>query len=186
VNSGEQLPVQAVSKNELTRCRVKLLQETVLDRFAAHKTLGELILIDRISHATAACGVVESVDTEGEQGAVFEDGTQSISLPLFDGFYYHKDLQTIVRHSAPKVVYRVGEPLPLRSECCRYPDDFDVLAGGAVVQIRHGKFAGIGSRTEGEQSFLLLDGQGFALDQGNLLPFETYRRIGFWEDSSKA
>jgi sulfate adenylyltransferase subunit 1 len=59
VNSGEHRPVETLRKNEIAVCEVVLAQAVVVDRFAAHKTLGELILIDRITNATSACGVVE-------------------------------------------------------------------------------------------------------------------------------
>ena len=39
--------------------RSKLAEKIVLDEFKKHKTLGEMILIDRVSHMTSACGVLE-------------------------------------------------------------------------------------------------------------------------------
>ena len=36
----------------------------MVDEFKKHKTLGELILIDRVTDMTSACGVVEEVHTE--------------------------------------------------------------------------------------------------------------------------
>jgi hypothetical protein len=63
VNSGEHKTVDSLQKNEIARCDLVLSQPVVLDTFAQHKTLGELILIDRITNATSACGVVESTES---------------------------------------------------------------------------------------------------------------------------
>jgi sulfate adenylyltransferase subunit 1 len=48
-------------KNEIIRCEIVINELAVLDEFRLHKTLGELILIDRVSHSTAACGTIEAV-----------------------------------------------------------------------------------------------------------------------------
>ncbi|MBO5489249.1 MAG: sulfate adenylyltransferase [Eubacterium sp.] len=64
VNTGEQKNVQSLGKNEIAVCKIALAEKIVVDEFAKHKTLGEFILIDRVTNMTAACGVVESVDTE--------------------------------------------------------------------------------------------------------------------------
>lgn len=60
VNTGEFIPVGRLRKNEIAVCDLVLQEEIVIDAFAKHKTLGELILIDRISNMTSACGVVEN------------------------------------------------------------------------------------------------------------------------------
>lgn len=61
VNSGEHRPADTLRKNEIALCGVELAQPIVLDTFQNHRTLGELILIDRVSNATSACGVVRTV-----------------------------------------------------------------------------------------------------------------------------
>ena len=61
VNTGEQRHPVFMQKNEIARCRLELSSPVVLDRFSGHRTLGELILIDRVTNATAACGVIEEI-----------------------------------------------------------------------------------------------------------------------------
>ncbi len=61
VNTGEEEAAHTLAKNEIARCRIILAQPCVMDAFCNHRTLGEVILIDRITNATAACGVVEAV-----------------------------------------------------------------------------------------------------------------------------
>ena len=61
VNTGEHRDASELRCNEIARCVVELSQPVVADTFSRHRVLGELILIDRISNATAACGVIETV-----------------------------------------------------------------------------------------------------------------------------
>ena len=58
VNTGEFIPAGQLKKNEIAVCDLDLQEPVVIDEFKKHKTLGELILIDRISNMTSACGVV--------------------------------------------------------------------------------------------------------------------------------
>lgn len=64
VNTGAQKKVDTLSKNEIAVCRISLADKIVVDEFKKHKTLGEFILIDRVTNMTSACGVVEQVHTE--------------------------------------------------------------------------------------------------------------------------
>ena len=58
VNTGEQLHADTIEKNEIALCKIGLSDKVVLDEFKKNKTLGELILIDRVTNMTSACGVV--------------------------------------------------------------------------------------------------------------------------------
>lgn len=64
VNTGEQKPVETLSKNEIAVCKISLADKIVVDEFKKHKTMGEFILIDRVTNMTSACGVVENVNAE--------------------------------------------------------------------------------------------------------------------------
>ena len=64
VNTGEKKPVEVLSKNEIAVVKIALVDKIVVDAFINHKTLGEFILIDRVSNMTSACGVVEQVHTD--------------------------------------------------------------------------------------------------------------------------
>lgn len=61
VNTGEKKHIDTLSKNEIAVCTISLAEKIVIDEFKNHKTLGEFILIDRISNMTSACGVVDKV-----------------------------------------------------------------------------------------------------------------------------
>lgn len=64
VNTGEKIPAERVEKNEIAECRIRLSDRIVADTFDRYRTLGELILIDRISFMTCACGVIKSIGYE--------------------------------------------------------------------------------------------------------------------------
>ena len=66
VNTGEEKKADKLSKNEIALCTISLADKIVVDEFKNHKTLGELILIDRVTNMTSACGVVEKVNEGGE------------------------------------------------------------------------------------------------------------------------
>ncbi len=59
VNTGDEIHADAIYKNEIARCDIAVSSRIVFDRFAKNNALGSLILIDRVSHMTSACGVVE-------------------------------------------------------------------------------------------------------------------------------
>ncbi|MCM1256755.1 MAG: adenylyl-sulfate kinase [Roseburia sp.] len=59
VNTGEEIPADEIFKNEIAECEISVGDALVFDRFERNQVLGSLIFIDRVSHMTAACGVVE-------------------------------------------------------------------------------------------------------------------------------
>lgn len=75
INTGEKHNVSKLEKNELALCHLLVGIPLVYDSFSKNKELGEFILIDNLTHATAACGVVEY--PLGEQGNVL---AQNLSI----------------------------------------------------------------------------------------------------------
>ena len=67
VNTGEQKPADSLGKNEIAECEITFVDRVVADEFKDHKTLGELILIDRVTNMTSACGVVTEVKEDGQE-----------------------------------------------------------------------------------------------------------------------
>lgn len=66
VNTGEHIPADSLTKNGIAVCTILLAEPIAVDLFSKHKTLGELILIDRVSNMTSACGVVDSVEEKAD------------------------------------------------------------------------------------------------------------------------
>ena len=58
VNTGEKKNVETLKKNEIASCSLEFSEKIVIDEFDKHKTLGELILIDRVTNMTSACGII--------------------------------------------------------------------------------------------------------------------------------
>ena len=67
INTGEHVETTGLKKNEIALCEIAVTESIVLDTFDHHRTQGELILIDRISNMTAACGVVREIPDGSEQ-----------------------------------------------------------------------------------------------------------------------
>ncbi len=58
VNSGEKSAAIMLEKNSLARCRIMTGKSLVFLEFETCRDLGGFILIDRLTHATCACGVI--------------------------------------------------------------------------------------------------------------------------------
>lgn len=70
VNTGEKKAAATLEKNGIAVCKLAFADKIVVDEFKKNKTLGEFILIDRVTDMTSACGVVEAVDTN--DGGLYE------------------------------------------------------------------------------------------------------------------
>ncbi len=58
VNTGNEIPADTTYKNEIVDCDISVSEKIIFDRFQNNHALGSLILIDRITNMTSACGVV--------------------------------------------------------------------------------------------------------------------------------
>lgn len=144
VNSGEQIPTQTASKNELVVCELEFTEKIVVDEFRRNKTLGELILIDRVSHMTSACGVVEHVNSNTEK-PVFADGSLQVGGYLYDELYFNPETVLLSCNPSQKVTYHIGDRVPDSGDSFHYPANYDVLSAAAqtAVFIRNGAVARI-------------------------------------------
>jgi len=174
INTGELLSANSAGKNEIVRCEIVMTEPAVLDEFRLHKTLGELILIDRVSHSTAACGVVEATGKHHRDSIILCDASLELAIGLFDSFYYHADIHTVLRHNPSPAIYHKGDVLPLRSEGFSYPDDFDISAEFGFANIRKGVFTGFGER---KNDVPLLDKNGIRIDEKPPRDFGKYRKV---------
>ena len=165
VNTGEHIPADSIEKNEIAVCQVELTEKIVLDVFKRHKTLGELILIDRVSHMTSACGVVETVDT-AEEKPYFEKDEIKIGGYIFEEFYFNLENAMMAKANRADKTYHVGDFVPSEGDSFKYPDYFDILSvdSQAAVLIRDKKVQDI-VKLEDYQFIGLpvLDERGFAL-----------------------
>lgn len=58
VNTGNEIPADTTYKNEIVDCDISVSEKIIFDKFQNNHALGSLILIDRITNMTSACGVV--------------------------------------------------------------------------------------------------------------------------------
>lgn len=169
INSGEHKTTQKLLKNEIGVCDILLAEEIVADRFRAHKTLGELILIDRITNMTSACGVVEELnlrDLELNNTATFIYGNIKARGDIFEEFYYNLESLSIHKLKPKSKTYTVGDEIPVKGESYKYPENFDILIlrDQTVVQIRNKKVHDIQTLNHYQYSGLpLINGRGFAI-----------------------
>lgn len=179
VNSGALLPADSVAKNEIVQCEIVLSEPAVLDEFKLHKALGGLIVIDRVTHATAAAGVIESVGEQKQDGVFLRCGAQKLAVNLFDSFYYHPNIHAVLRHSPSPAVYNPGDILPVQESGYQYPADFDLPCDMGFANIRDGHFVGFGVR---DVKYPLLDTNGIELGKSPPRDFGKYQSISVWED----
>lgn len=170
VNTGEHIPVTSLGKNGLARCVVKLSEPIPADRFALHKTLGELILIDRVTNMTAACGVVEDVSDRAvtaDEKAAFTDGKLHARGDVFEEFYYDVNSFNIFHTQTVRRTFTVGDEIPTVGKSYAYPDDLDIIVmrDKVAVQVRGRKVAKLLTFNEYEYdgTVPIVNGRGFAV-----------------------
>lgn len=59
VNSGVHVPTDHITKNEIAVCDISVSDKIIYDNFKHNKDMGGFILVDRVTHMTSACGVIE-------------------------------------------------------------------------------------------------------------------------------
>ncbi len=144
------------------------MQEEIVFEIDDHKTLGELILIDRITNMTSACGVIKNseVDEETDLKCVFAHGKLKANGDIFEEFYYNMESMTVTKIKPSGKSYTIGDEIPVEGESYHYPDYFDVIVfrDKVAVQIRDRKVAGIQPIEEYEYKGLpLINGRGFEI-----------------------
>lgn len=169
VNTGEHIAVQSLAKNEMALCEIVLTEAIAADLFTAHKTLGELILIDRVSNMTSACGIVENLSERGgtfTHKASFRFGELEARGDIFEEFYYDITGLNIQKCQPVNNTYTIGDEIPIEGESYHYPSSFDivVLRDDIAVRIRDKKITEIiPIETYRLDKFPVVNGRGFAM-----------------------
>ncbi len=169
INTGEHLPAHEIGKNEIASCLLEFSQRIPVDEFKRNKTLGELILIDRVSHMTSACGVVEQVEN-GDEKPYFEKGGLRAGGYIFEEFYFNLENAFLSRQKTKETTYRQGDVVSVSGDSYHYPDFFDVISldDSVAVLVRNQIIFDIISLDDYSYSGLpILDERGFALKIGS-------------------
>ena len=169
VNTGEHVTKDSLHKNEIAVCELLLTEGIVVDLFAKHKTLGELILIDRVTNMTSACGVVEAVAekvTNGTEKASFRLNDLTARGDIFEEFYYDTSSLNVLKYQPVNRTYTIGDEIPVSGESYQYPDSFDiiVLRDQVAVRIRDKKITAILPAADYVYDNVpVINGRGFAV-----------------------
>lgn len=152
VNTGEHIPADSLTKNGIAVCTILLAEPIAVDLFSKHKTLGELILIDRVSNMTSACGVVDSVEEKADDAkkASFVLGSLEARGDIFEEFFYDTSSLNVLKYQPVKETYTKGDTIPVEGESYKYPDSFDiiVLRDSVAVKVRDRKITDIVATSE--------------------------------------
>ncbi len=166
VNTGEHIPADSLTKNGIAVCTILLAEPIAVDLFSKHKTLGELILIDRVSNMTSACGVVDSVEEKADDAkkASFVLGSLEARGDIFEEFFYDTSSLNILKYQPVKETYTKGDTIPVEGESYKYPDSFDiiVLRDSVAVKVRDRKITDIVPTSEYSYCGVpVVNGRGF-------------------------
>ncbi len=166
VNTGEHIPADSLTKNGIAVCTILLAEPIAVDLFSKHKTLGELILIDRVSNMTSACGVVDSVEEKADDAkkASFVLGLLEARGDIFEEFFYDTSSLNVLKYQPVKETYTKGDTIPVEGESYKYPDSFDiiVLRDSVAVKVRDRKITDIVPTSEYSYgSVPVVNGRGF-------------------------
>ena len=187
VNTGEHIKTDSLSKNGIALCEIVLAEAISTDLFSKHKTLGELILIDRVSNMTSGCGVVEKLEEKQEthsDKASFVLNDIKARGDVFEEFYYDTLSYNVFKYQPSDKTYTVGDEIITKGKSYEYPDSFDILVlrDNTAVKIRNKKITDILPLHDYRyDSVPLVNGRGFAINIGSskdLSVFlENYRQL---------
>ena len=166
VNTGEHIPADSLTKNGIAVCTILLAEPIAVDLFSKHKTLGELILIDRVSNMTSACGVVDSVEEKADDAkkASFVLGSLEARGDIFEEFFYDTSSLNVLKYQPVKETYTKGDTITVEGESYKYPDSFDiiVLRDSVAVKVRDRKITDIVLTSEYSYGGVpVVNGRGF-------------------------
>lgn len=166
VNTGEHIPADSLTKNGIAVCTLLLAEPIAVDLFSKHKTLGELILIERVSNMTSACGVVDSVEEKADDAkkASFVLGSLEARGDIFEEFFYDTSSLNVLKYQPVKETYTKGDTIPVEGESYKYPDSFDiiVLRDSVAVKVRDRKITDIVLTSEYSYGGVpVVNGRGF-------------------------
>lgn len=179
VNNGERLQADELHKNEIAHVVLKFQEPVVVDTFEKHKGLSELILIDRVTHMTSACGTVLARLDDNQELYTFVNGAVKARGDIFEEFFYDIEGFNVNKEHNDVQVYKVGDRIPIQGESYSYPVDFDILVlrDKVAVKVRDSTIIAIESLREYTyQKLPLLNGRGFSINIQNSAVYDIFKQ----------
>lgn len=186
VNTGEHIPTDSLTKNEIAVCDITVSEKIPVDVFTRHKALGELILIDRVTNMTSACGVVEKHWNDDNERYFFQYGDLRARGDIFEEYYYNIDEFNVGKSSPQVKTYTIGDAIPVKGESFEYPEFFDivVLRDGIAVKVRDCVIESIAGLDEYAYSGVpVVNGRGFGIKIKNKADLKSFLEESKNEDS---
>lgn len=173
VNTGEHISTGFLKKNEIAVCDISLSEKIIVDKFNVHKTLGELILIDRITNMTSACGIIEDIfnNENKKDNVAFEYNALKARGDVFEEFYYNTESLSLSKYKSVGHTYTVGDEIPVKGESYKYPENMDILVlrDWVAIKVRDKKISDIQSIDEYEYTGVtVVNGRGFAVKMNSV------------------
>lgn len=169
VNTGEHISADTLNKNGIAVCEILLTEAIVADKFDYHKTLGELILIDRVTNMTSACGVVDDLSEKGgsfSDRASFKLDDLEARGDIFEEFFYNVESLSVLKYQPVKQTYTVNDEIPVEGESYKYPESFDiiVLRDSVAIKVRNKVITAIEPANEYTYDNVpVINGRGFEI-----------------------
>lgn len=107
VNTGEEQVANSLSKNEIASVNISFADKIVVDLFKEHKSLGELILIDRVTNMTSACGIVTGISEAESDDSVLTPAKRAALIG-------HKSAVVEVALQEPDLTYDKARAVEVR------------------------------------------------------------------------
>lgn len=167
VNTGEHIPADSLTKNGIAVCTILLAEPIAVDLFSKHKTLGELILIDRVSNMTSACGVVDSVEEKADDAKRRHLYSAHLRQEVTFLKSFSMTLQALMFSNISLLRKPIqGDTIPVEGESYKYPDSFDiiVLRDSVAIKVRDRKITDIVPTSEYSYGGVpVVNGRGFEI-----------------------
>lgn len=168
INTGEKKETSIIEKNEIAYCKITLREKIVLSKFNDSKALGGLILINKVTNTTSACGVIDKIEEDNNSNnTVFISDKVKGRGEIFDDFIYNIDRMMIIKENKNDKTYQIGDNIPINGRSYNYPLDFDalILRDWIYLKIRNGKIYDINTIDYYNYTdYPVINGRGFKIN----------------------
>ena len=73
INTGDNIETQSIFKNDIANCNIECLEKIPLTIFEYNNYLGRLILINRITHQTSCCAIINRINKDDSSNLFYHE-----------------------------------------------------------------------------------------------------------------